>query len=159
MNIKKTVYVYFFISLFISVFTCFLCYTSIQKTKKIVVNKEKVQILEQNNGGYIYFIDNAERVNKKIFVEGWLLKKNEDNFKLNRIVVLEDSKKNFYKIFTKSVIRPGITEYFKNEKNYNNTGLQAKGKINRKMAPPFKIYFLIKEKNKELLLDTGKIIN
>ena len=146
MNIKKTVYVYFFISLFISVFTCFLFYTSIQKTKKIVVNKEKVQILEQNNGGYIYFIDNAERVNKKIFVEGWLLKKNEDNFKLNRIVVLEDSKKNFYKIF-------------KNEKNYNNTGLQAKGKINRKMAPPFKIYFLIKEKNKELLLDTGKIIN
>ena len=144
MNIKKTVYVYFFISLFISVFTCFLFYTSIQKTKKIVVNKEKVQILEQN---------------KKIFVEGWLLKKNEDNFKLNRIVVLEDSKKNFYKIFTKSVIRPGITEYFKNEKNYNNTGLQAKGKINRKMAPPFKIYFLIKEKNKELLLDTGKIIN
>ena len=37
MNIKKTVYVYFFISLFISVFTCFLFYTSIQKTKKIVV--------------------------------------------------------------------------------------------------------------------------
>ena len=155
---KKIIYLSFLFSVFISLVLYFLFYNTIQNIKKINVKNYTIKNLEFNNSEYPYYIDYSTIKNNKFYISGWLVKRGEDNVLINRVVVIKDAKGNYYKIFTKSYINNNVSAHFNNEFDYYRTGLMAKGKLNKKMKPPFIICFLIKENDKNILINTNKII-
>lgn len=160
MNKKFQIKVYGFLifSVLLSSFLCFLYYNSIQKVQKINISNIEVTHLEGNNKVFPYNIDKVDKINRKLTIDGWLLKKGEDNTYISTVVVIKDAKNNYYKLFTKSILRLDVSESFPDDYNYNNTGFVSKGKIKKYMKYPFKIYFLIKNKDKDLLIETNEII-
>lgn len=157
-NIKKNIYILFLLSLFISFIFTFLFYNATQKVEKI--STENIELFNPRNTkiSYNYNIEKVEIIENKLFIKGWLLEKGKNNVYINRIIVVKDNKNNYYKLFTKSNDRKDINDYFGKKYNYNNVGLIAKGKLRKEIEYPLKIYFLIKEKNKNILVDTNQII-
>ena len=157
-NIKKNIYILFLLSLFISFIFTFLFYNATQKVEKI--STENIELFNPRNTkiSYNYNIEKVEIIENKLFIKGWLLEKGKNNVYINRIIVVKDNKNDYYKLFTKSNDRKDINDYFGKKYNYNNVGLIAKGKLRKEIEYPLKIYFLIKEKNKNILVDTDQII-
>ena len=157
-NIKKNIYILFLLSLFISFIFTFLFYNATQKVEKI--STENIELFNPRNTkiSYNYNIEKVEIIENKLFIKGWLLEKGKNNVYINRIIVVKDNKNDYYKLFTKSNDRKDINDYFGKKYNYNNVGLIAKGKLRKEIEYPLKIYFLIKEKNKNILVDTNQII-
>ena len=157
-NIKRYMYILFLLSLFISFVFTFLFYNATQKVEKI--STENIELFNPRNTkiSYNYNIEKIETIENKLFIKGWLLEKGKNNAYINRIIVVKDNKNDYYKLFTKSNDREDINDYFGRKYDYNNVGLIAKGKLRKDMEYPLKIYFLIKEKNKSILVDTNQII-
>ena len=157
-NIKRNVYILFSLSLFVSCIFTFLFYNATQKVEKI--STENIELFNPRNTkiSYNYNIEKVEIIENKLFIKGWLLEKGKNNVYINRIIVVKDNKNDYYKLFTKSNDRKDINDYFGKKYNYNNVGLISKGKLRKEMEYPLKIYFLIKEKNKSILVDTNQII-
>ena len=157
-NIKRYIYISFLLSLFISFVFTFLFYNATQKVEKI--STENIELFNPRNTkiSYNYNIEKVEIIENKLFIKGWLLEKGKNNVYINRIIVVKDNKNDYYKLFTKSNDRKDINDYFGKKYNYNNVGLIAKGKLRKEIEYPLKIYFLIKEKNKSILVDTNQII-
>ena len=157
-NIKRYMYILFLLSLFISFVFTFLFYNATQKVEKI--STENIELFNPRNTkiSYNYNIEKVEIIENKLFIKGWLLEKGKNNVYINRIIVVKDNKNDYYKLFTKSNDRKDINDYFGKKYNYNNVGLIAKGKLRKEIEYPLKIYFLIKEKNKNILVDTNQII-
>ena len=157
-DIKKNIYILFLLSLFISFIFTFLFYNATQKVEKI--STENIELFNPRNTkiSYNYNIEKVEIIENKLFIKGWLLEKGKNNVYINRIIVVKDNKNDYYKLFTKSNDRKDINDYFGKKYNYNNVGLIAKGKLRKEIEYPLKIYFLIKEKNKNILVDTNQII-
>ena len=157
-NIKRYMYILFLLSLFISFVFTFLFYNATQKVEKI--STENIELFNPRNTkiSYNYNIEKVEIIENKLFIKGWLLEKGKNNVYINRIIVVKDNKNDYYKLFTKSNDRKDINDYFGKKYDYNNVGLIAKGKLRKEMEYPLKIYFLIKEKNKSILVDTNQII-
>lgn len=157
-NIKRNVYILFSLSLFVSFIFTFLFYNATQKVEKI--STENIELFNPRNTkiSYNYNIEKVEIIENKLFIKGWLLEKGKNNVYINRIIVVKDNKNDYYKLFTKSNDRKDINDYFGKKYNYNNVGLIAKGKLRKEIEYPLKIYFLIKEKNKSILVDTNQII-
>ena len=157
-NIKRYMYILFLLSLFISFVFTFLFYNATQKVEKI--STENIELFNPRNTkiSYNYNIEKIETIENKLFIKGWLLEKGKNNAYINRIIVIKDNKNDYYKLFTKSNDREDINDYFGRKYDYNNVGLIAKGKLRKDMEYPLKIYFLIKEKNKSILVDTNQII-
>ena len=151
-------YILFLLSLFISFVFTFLFYNATQKVEKI--STENIELFNPRNTkiSYNYNIEKIETIENKLFIKGWLLEKGKNNAYINRIIVVKDNKNDYYKLFTKSNDREDINDYFGRKYDYNNVGLIAKGKLRKDMEYPLKIYFLIKEKNKSILVDTNQII-
>lgn len=151
-------YILFLLSLFISFVFTFLFYNATQKVEKI--STENIELFNPRNTkiSYNYNIEKIETIENKLFIKGWLLEKGKNNAYINRIIVIKDNKNDYYKLFTKSNDREDINDYFGRKYDYNNVGLIAKGKLRKDMEYPLKIYFLIKEKNKSILVDTNQII-
>ena len=151
-------YILFLLSLFISFVFTFLFYNATQKVEKI--STENIELFNPRNTkiSYNYNIEKVEIIENKLFIKGWLLEKGKNNVYINRIIVVKDNKNDYYKLFTKSNDREDINDYFGRKYDYNNVGLIAKGKLRKDMEYPLKIYFLIKEKNKSILVDTNQII-
>ena len=107
MNKKFQIKVYGFLifSVLLSSFLCFLYYNSIQKVQKINISNIEVTHLEGNNKVFPYNIDKVDKINRKLTIDGWLLKKGEDNTYISTVVVIKDAKNNYYKLFTKSILR------------------------------------------------------
>lgn len=143
----------FFISFLFPILFCFLHYKSINKMKKISINTLNNISLLPDNPIYPYYIDKIEKDSKYLFIDGWIAKKGEDNIHINRVIVVKDKNNNYYELFTKSVIRNEVTANFNNTFDYNRTGLTSRGRINKNIQYPLKIYFLIKDENK--LIDTN----
>lgn len=154
-NINKYIYLTFLFSIVVSLFFATVYYESIYKIKKINIKNIKVLDLKSENKKFPYYIDKVEKHNKKIFIEGWILKKGEDNIYINRVLVLKDSQGNYYKLFTKSTIRREISAWFKNEHNYDRTGIISTIKINKNIKYPLDIYFLIQDNNEKILINTN----
>jgi len=135
-----------------------LFYNATQKVEKI--STENIELFNPRNTkiSYNYNIEKIETIENKLFIKGWLLEKGKNNAYINRIIVVKDNKNDYYKLFTKSNDREDINDYFGRKYDYNNVGLIAKGKLRKDMEYPLKIYFLIKEKNKSILVDTNQII-
>ena len=133
-------------------------YNATQKVEKI--STENIELFNPRNTkiSYNYNIEKIETIENKLFIKGWLLEKGKNNAYINRIIVVKDNKNDYYKLFTKSNDREDINDYFGRKYDYNNVGLIAKGKLRKDMEYPLKIYFLIKEKNKSILVDTNQII-
>ena len=128
--------------------------------KKIDVKDYEIMNLENNsNDIFPYNIDSIEVINRKLFVEGWLARKGQNNNDIDILVVIKDDKDNYYKIFTKSVTRLGLNEYFNDGYDYTNTGFISKGKLKKEIKYPLKIYFLIKKDGRKVLINTNKILN
>ena len=157
-NIKRYMYILFLLSLFISFVFTFLFYNATQKVEKI--STENIELFNPRNTkiSYNYNIEKIETIENKLFIKGWLIEKGKNNAYINRIIVVKDNKNDYYKLFTKSNDREDINDYFGRKYDYNNVGLIAKGKLRKDMEYPLKIYFLIKEKNKSILVDTNQII-
>lgn len=157
-DIKKNIYILFLLSLFISFIFTFLFYNATQKVEKI--STENIELFNPRNTkiSYNYNIEKVEIIENKLFIRGWLLEKGKNNVYINRVIVVKDNKNDYYKLFTKSNDRKDINDYFGKKYNYNNVGLIAKGKLRKEIEYPLKIYFLIKEKNKNILVDTNQII-
>ncbi len=153
---KRMIFFFLILSIGISFILCFLYYDSIQKMKKISLDKYKILSLKSDNEIYPYSIDEKVKVGNKIYIEGWIVDKGKDNVHINRVIVLKDNKNNFYQMFTKSIIRKDVTKHFGNTYQYDGTGLIAKGKLKKNMEYPFKVYFLIKEKGRNILIDTNQ---
>ncbi len=151
-------YILFLLSLFISFVFTFLFYNATQKVEKI--STENIELFNPRNTkiSYNYNIEKVEIIENKLFIRGWLLEKGKNNVYINRVIVVKDNKNDYYKLFTKSNDRKDINDYFGKKYNYNNVGLIAKGKLRKEIEYPLKIYFLIKEKNKNILVDTNQII-
>lgn len=157
-NIKRNIYILFSLSLFISFIFTFLFYNATQKIEKISTENIELFNPKKTKISYNYNIEKIETIENKLFIKGWLLEKRKNNAYINRIIVVKDNKNNYYKLFTKSNDRKDINDYFGKKYDYNNVGLIAKGKLRKDMEYPLKIYFLIKEKNKSVLVDTNQII-
>ncbi len=157
-NIKRNIYILFLLSLFISFIFTFLFYNATQKIEKISTENIELFNPRKTKISYNYNIEKIETIENKLFIKGWLLEKRKNNAYINRIIVVKDNKNNYYKLFTKSNDRKDINDYFGKKYDYNNVGLIAKGKLRKDMEYPLKIYFLIKEKNKSILVDTNQII-
>ena len=157
-DIKKNIYILFLLSLFISFIFTFLFYNATQKVEKI--STENIELFNPRNTkiSYNYNIEKVEIIENKLFIRGWLLEKGKNNVYINRVIVVKDNKNDYYKLFTKSNDRKDINDYFGKKYNYNNVGLIAKGKLRKEIEYPLKIYFLIQEKNKNILVDTNQII-
>ena len=157
-DIKKNIYILFLLSLFISFIFTFLFYNATQKVEKI--STENIELFNPRNTkiSYNYNIEKVEIIENKLFIRGWLLEKGKNNVYINRVIVVKDNKNDYYKLFTKSNDRKDINDYFGKKYNYNNVGLIATGKLRKEIEYPLKIYFLIKEKNKNILVDTNQII-
>ena len=157
-DIKKNIYILFLLSLFISFIFTFLFYNATQKVENI--STENIELFNPRNTkiSYNYNIEKVEIIENKLFIRGWLLEKGKNNVYINRVIVVKDNKNDYYKLFTKSNDRKDINDYFGKKYNYNNVGLIAKGKLRKEIEYPLKIYFLIKEKNKNILVDTNQII-
>ena len=116
--------------------------------------------LENNlNDIFPYNIDSVKIIDGKLFAEGWIVRKGQNNNDIDISVVIKDDKDNYYKIFTKSVTRPGLNEYFNDGYNYTNTGFISKGKLKKEIKYPLKIYFLTKKDDRKVLINTNKILN
>ena len=155
---KTFIYLSFLFSTIVSVVIYSLFYNSIQKVEKLNTKNYIIKNLENHNSEYPYYIDYSMIQNNKFYISGWLVKRGEDNILINRVIVIKDGKGNYYKIFTKSYINENVSAHFNNEFDYYRTGLIGKGKLNKKMAPPFIIHFLVRENNKNILINTNKII-
>ena len=154
-TIKKKIYIFFLISIFLSLLFTINHYHSIYKLEKINVKDIKEINLKSENEKFPYYIDKIEKYGKKIFIEGWIVKKGEDNFYINRVIVLRDSQGNYYKLFTKSTIRREVSTWFKNEYNYDRTGLISIIKINKTIKYPLNIYFLVQDNDEKILINTN----
>jgi hypothetical protein len=159
-KVKKEirVYLYFLFSIMISFVLFFAFYTSIQHTEKINTTNYIIKNLVNTNLEYPYYIDYSTIKNNKFYISGWIVKRGIDNIVIDRSIVIKDSKGNYYKLFTKSYVNEKVPAYFNNEFDYYRSGLIAKGKLNKKMIPPFTIYFLIKEGKENILVNTEKTV-
>ena len=155
---KRKMYLLFLISLFISFTFAFLFYNVTQKIQKISIQNIILPDSKKIDESYNYNIEKVEIVRNKVFIESWFLEKGKNNTYINRVIVIKDNKDNYYKLFTKSNERPDINEYFGKKYNYNNVGLISKGKLKKEIEYPLKIYFLIKENDKMILIDTKEIV-
>ncbi|EEX73501.1 hypothetical protein [Leptotrichia hofstadii] len=155
---EKIIYLYFLFSIIVSFSLFLIFYNTIQYTVKINEKNYTIKNLISTNLEYPYYIDYSAIKNNKFYINGWLVKRGTDNIVINRSIVIKDGKGDYYKIFTKSYINENVSTYFNNEFDYYRTGLVGKGKLNKKMKPPFTIYFLIEEQNSNILINTQKII-
>ena len=87
-----------------------------------------------------------------------LCKKTKHNSSLNKIIVIKDAKNNYFKLNTKTNLRLDVSELFNEGYDYSKSGIIGEGKLENNLEYPFKIYFLIEKDNKNILIDTGQMI-
>ena len=87
-----------------------------------------------------------------------MLKKGEDNNFIYKTIVIEDSKNNYYKLNARDNLRLDVNEAFNEKYDYSKAGIIVEEKLKNEMKYPFRIYFLIKEENRNILINTGQII-
>ena len=129
-----------------------------QGIQKISVENFEMLNLPKENDLFPYTIETTKIIDDKLFIEGWLLKKGENNNFIYKTIVIEDSKNNYYKLNARDNLRLDVDEAFNEEYDYSKAGIIVEEKLKNNMEYPFKIYFLIKEENRNILIDTGQKI-
>ena len=129
-----------------------------QEIQKISVENFEVLNLPKENEIFPYTLETAKIIDNKLFIEGWVLKKGEDNNFIYKTIVIEDSKNNYYKLNARDNLRLDVNEAFNEKYDYSKAGIIVEEKLKNEMKYPFRIYFLIKEANRNILINTGQII-
>lgn len=113
-----------------------------------------------DSGAYSWYIDSISKTEKQYVIEGWIAKLGKDLGYVDRTIVLITSQGEVYRLNTVMVNRTSVTDYFKDGRNYDNSGIRAAVLLNELNAKgTYTIGIIVKEKDGSIyLIKTDKTI-
>lgn len=128
----------YFISLLICAIIVLTTFIILYKLDNETIKKVTLNEYEHAGKQLQYYIDRIDTSNRYIIIEGWVIIKKRENNKINRVVLLEDSNQNYYKMNTIMKLRPDVTEYFNDGISYDKCGFVAR--VNRRSLRRENVY-------------------
>lgn len=149
---------YILLSLLLVALLVFLIalFLSLKLTKKIEVSS-----YELNNNNIVFHIDTINVNHEGAFLEGWILKKNEDINIVNSYFVLYDINSDEYIRFsTKKIGRPDVAKNLNIGYKINNCGIKSYIDMDSlKKEHIYEVCILYGNNNNKIIVKTGKFFN